>query len=632
MTGRWATPTSAAIPSPPAPPTTPTPAAPAAATARARCTPTPTATACVAPARYVDNDADDEPECATNDTDDCGVCGGPGRQTWYLDADGDGLGDDLISLEACDGPVGYADVGGDPEPACATNDTDDCGVCAGGNASMDCGGLCNGEASLDGCGICSGGGTGIEPAVADEDGDGIPDACDDCPIALQSMLIVQWQAVPHYDRASNGPYTFQAILYQNGDFRFQYREMEPFNASATVGYQLDADTANLIARDNDFVLDHPVVHVHPRDDGRYEADYAQPLEWFDIQDVGQRLDLGDDAAQAIQLGFPFPFNGANYNQVTVSSNGMIVIDGNVPDFRNGALPTGGTRGMLAPFWDDLNPAAGGEILWYVATPACEEDCNGILGGFAFQDACGLCVGGDTGRAPSQNVDCNGDCDGEAFIDDCGQCVGGNTGHQPAAAGDCRPDLIVDQAYLASTAIIDYLDVDDQCLIEERCVHGLGRRKLLRFGTRIANIGPADLQLGRPQEGVDHWIWSQCHNHFHYEAYASYDLANIDTGEVLPIGAKSGFSVIDIGVWDPQLAPNGCRGYNGNNQGITSGCQDTYSRNLQCQWIDITDVADGTYDMIVTTNPEQQIPEVSYENNSATVRVRINGDQLQVVQP
>ncbi|MEZ4471155.1 MAG: hypothetical protein R3F60_10220 [bacterium] len=72
--------------------------------------------ACVAPARYVDNDADDEPECATNDTDDCGVCGGPGRQTWYLDADGDGLGDDLISLEACDGPVGYADVGGDPSP------------------------------------------------------------------------------------------------------------------------------------------------------------------------------------------------------------------------------------------------------------------------------------------------------------------------------------------------------------------------------------------------------------------------------------------------------------------------------------------------------------------------------------
>jgi hypothetical protein len=209
-------------------------------------------------------------------------------------------------------------------------------------------------------------------------------------------------------------------------------------------------------------------------------------------------------------------------------------------------------------------------------------------------------------------------------------VGGNTGREPSPDDECLPDLIVDAPYLAQTAIIDYLDVQDECLVEERCVGGVGERKLLRFGTRIANIGPADLQLGRPVEGVDHWIWSQCHSHFHYEAYAAYDLYDPSVDEILPIGAKNGFSVIDIGVWDNELAPNGCVGYNSRNQGITSGCQDTYSRNLQCQWIDITDVDDGAYKLIVTTNPVGQIPETNLENNAGELWVRITGDDLEIL--
>ena len=587
---------------------------------------------CLAGEGFVANSDDLEPECPTNDTDACGSCGGPGLIQAWADADGDGLGDPEQPLEVCflvDGLVQNAD---DLQPDCATNDRDDCGACGGHNRAMDCAGQCNGEARPDGCGVCSGGGTGVEPQVADADGDGIPDACDDCPQAQNRILVVQWQAVPHFDRNSGGPYTFQVLLYQNGDFRFQYQQMEPFAASATVGYQLDPNTVNDISQNNDFVLDHPVVHVHPRDDGRYEADYVRPLEWFDISELGQPLNLADDGDRELELGFPFPFRGAVYNTVRVSANGMVVIDGGMPGYANGGLPSADSRAFLAPFWDDLNPGAGGQIYWYVATPACEDDCNAVPGGFAFTDACGLCVAGDTGRLPSENVDCNGDCDGEAFVDECGQCVGGNTGIVPSAAADCRPDLTVDEAYLRSTMILDYLEVNDQCLIDERCVHGVGRRKLLRFGTRIANVGPADLRLGRPMDGVDHWIWGECHQHFHYEAYAAYELFDPRANVILPIGAKSGFSVIDIGVWDPQLAPNGCHGYNGNDQGITSGCQDTYSRNLQCQWIDITDVPDGTYEVIVTTNPEGQIPEVTLDNNSARARVDIQGDRLQLLDP
>lgn len=45
--------------------------------------------------------------------DACGNCNGPGPATWYLDADGDGLGSDNSILVSCDQPFGYVDNNGD---------------------------------------------------------------------------------------------------------------------------------------------------------------------------------------------------------------------------------------------------------------------------------------------------------------------------------------------------------------------------------------------------------------------------------------------------------------------------------------------------------------------------------------
>jgi hypothetical protein len=587
---------------------------------------------------FVDNDADPEPTCATNDTDDCGLCAGPGRTTLWGDQDEDGLGDPALPVEVCDPIEGLVANADDTEPECATNDTDGCGVCGGGDAGMDCNGVCAGAARLDICDICAGGDTGVEPAAPeDADHDGIPDACDDCPGSAPARFIVQWTGVQPFvrgDAPAHGPYTFQAVLYQNGSVRFQYRDMQGehgFGATATVGYQIDAETAVTLSRDNDFVLDQSVVTLD-RVEGRYEANYVHPMDWLDITELGVELEMGDDTVveHDIGFGFAYGFAGARYNSVQISSNGLLTFLGAMPGFQNGGLPHEGTTHLLAPFWDDLNPGAGGTVHVFTAVPACEDDCNGVLGGFAYPDACELCVGGDTGQEPSENVDCNGVCDGDAFIDPCGDCVGGDTGRM--ASEDCRPDLIVDGDYLAQTLQIDYIDAEDECLINEGCIRALGRRKLIRFGTRIANIGSADLRLGAPREGADEWTWDQCHQHFHYEAYAAYDLYDVANDVMIPIGAKSGFSVIDIGVWDAELAPNGCVGYNGGNQGITAGCQDTYSRSLRCQWVDVTDIEDGEYEVVVTTNPEASIEEVDLMNNSARVRVRMTGDVLELVDP
>lgn len=57
-----------------------------------------------------------------------------------------------------------------------------------------------------------------------------------------------------------------------------------------------------------------------------------------------------------------------------------------------------------------------------------SDCNGDFNGMAYFDACGTCVGGNTGIEPCE--DCMGVINGEAFINACGDCVGGTSPLQP----------------------------------------------------------------------------------------------------------------------------------------------------------------------------------------------------------
>ncbi len=69
----------------------------------------------------------------------------------------------------------------------------------------------------------------------------------------------------------------------------------------------------------------------------------------------------------------------------------------------------------------------------VRQAGCVEDCNGIVGGTAFKDECGNCVGGATGLEACV-ADCNGDWGGSAYPDACGVCVGGTTGFEKCDSG------------------------------------------------------------------------------------------------------------------------------------------------------------------------------------------------------
>ncbi len=70
----------------------------------------------------------------------------------------------------------------------------------------------------------------------------------------------------------------------------------------------------------------------------------------------------DDCSTSIPIGFPFPFYGEEYSTASVSSNGLISF-APISDLASAnpiCLPARNPSNLLiAPFWDDLNPSAGG---------------------------------------------------------------------------------------------------------------------------------------------------------------------------------------------------------------------------------------------------------------------------------
>jgi hypothetical protein len=197
-----------------------------------------------------------------------------------------------------------------------------------------------------------------------------------------------------------------------------------------------------------------------------------------------------------------------------------------------------------------------------------------------------------------------------------------------------PDLIVQEDVLRSSLEPAVLVNADDCPVEEGCLRGYGTRHLLRFTTRIDNIGTADYYIGQvpptPTTPSTQFIWDACHNHWHYRGYAEYVVFDA-AGTRVPLGSKNGFCVLDL-----TCSPGGSGKYTCTTMGISAGCGDIYDSYLPCQWIDVTGLAAGTYTLAVRVNWDQTPdltgrPEATYDNNWAqacfTLEYASNGQPL-----
>lgn len=174
----------------------------------------------------------------------------------------------------------------------------------------------------------------------------------------------------------------------------------------------------------------------------------------------------------------------------------------------------------------------------------------------------------------------------------------------------HPDLEVIGEALSDNRIIYRYIPADSCAITEGCVAGAGWRRLLQFTASIKNIGGQALAAGSTEEGSplrQHNVFefSACHEHFHFRHYADFTLGAGTAQETK--GDKRAFCVESTqrhfnSETSPLVHPYSC-----DNQGVEAGWGDDYMAGIECQWIDITDMAipqDGTtLPLMFTVNPD-----------------------------
>ncbi|XP_053330040.1 protein-lysine 6-oxidase [Spea bombifrons] len=195
-----------------------------------------------------------------------------------------------------------------------------------------------------------------------------------------------------------------------------------------------------------------------------------------------------------------------------------------------------------------------------------------------------------------------------------------------------PDLVPDPYYIQASIYVQKMSMYSlRCAAEENClassayrsdVRDYDQRVLLRFPQRVKNQGTADFLPSRPRYS---WEWHSCHQHYHsMDEFSHYDLLDASTQRRVAEGHKASFCLEDTSCDYGYNRRFACTAHT---QGLSPGCYDTYNADIDCQWIDITDVKPGNYILKVTVNPSYLVAESDYSNNVVRCDLRFTGNHV-----
>lgn len=215
---------------------------------------------------------------------------------------------------------------------------------------------------------------------------------------------------------------------------------------------------------------------------------------------------------------------------------------------------------------------------------------------------------------------------------------------PGNPGDLLPDLVP-----ISSTLTEALRIDTTTL---------SGRTILRLSTEVANAGEGPLEIWGGSASGDsqpvfqriyndtggsrdvlagEFVYHPSHGHIHFEGFATYSLRQVSAGNgvgsIIASGGKTSFCLINIRQPFPELTHSAqvWDGRGGNNcgqiQGIDLGYSDVYNANLPDQWIDVTNVSDGTYWLEAIADPDDNMLELDETNNVARVQITLSNGQV-----
>ena len=207
-----------------------------------------------------------------------------------------------------------------------------------------------------------------------------------------------------------------------------------------------------------------------------------------------------------------------------------------------------------------------------------------------------------------------------------------------------------------------------CRLDEAAEYGA--RRCLRFTNAVGNVGEGPLEIRLPLPGAapqgafvqvvhaedgatreapaGRAEWHATHAHWHNAAATRftvhpYDPATGTRGEAVDEGRKTGICFGDVGLVDlglPRTAPARWSGWTcvdprearAWTMGIAPNWYDAYPYLLPDQYVDVTGLPDGTYQLCSVVNEDGVLLEADASNNAACAAFRLAGDAVEALDP